>query len=247
MTSKSFLIKDLLALPEGQPQRSPIKPPPLPPVSRDRRRIRRVRTVFSEAQLIGLERRFDRQKYLSTPDRAGLAAALGLSQLQVKTWYQNRRMKWKKQVLEGGAVHAPTKPKGRPRKDEIPSLESLEAAGLLRRYPDDEESVPEHHHHAHQSAVSQSDDQLDDEEDQDLIVDDSVSMCSEDNHQCGESNMAAAQFSSEDEQQQQNEEVQRRALWLLASVTVLNPAVVAPCWNFNATRPPNLYPHIKFH
>ena len=47
---------------------------------------------------MGLERRFDMQKYLSTPDRAELARALGLTQLQVKTWYQNRRMKWKKQV-----------------------------------------------------------------------------------------------------------------------------------------------------
>ncbi|RWS23428.1 homeobox protein H40-like protein [Leptotrombidium deliense] len=48
---------------------------------------------------MGLERRFDSQKYLSTPDRAELARALGLTQLQVKTWYQNRRMKWKKQVM----------------------------------------------------------------------------------------------------------------------------------------------------
>lgn len=62
------------------------------------RKLRRNRTVFTELQLMGLERRFDSQKYLSTPDRADLARALGLSQLQVKTWYQNRRMKWKKQV-----------------------------------------------------------------------------------------------------------------------------------------------------
>ena len=47
---------------------------------------------------MGLEKRFSGQKYLSNPERAGLAKALGLSQIQVKTWYQNRRMKWKKQV-----------------------------------------------------------------------------------------------------------------------------------------------------
>ncbi len=50
-------------------------------------------------QLIGLEKRFENQKYLSTPDRIQLAESLGLSQLQVKTWYQNRRMKWKKKVF----------------------------------------------------------------------------------------------------------------------------------------------------
>ena len=49
-----------------------------------------------DMQLIGLEKRFENQKYLSTPDRIQLAEYLGLSQLQVKTWYQNRRMKWKK-------------------------------------------------------------------------------------------------------------------------------------------------------
>lgn len=54
--------------------------------------------MFTELQLMGLERRFDKQKYLSTPDRIELAESLGLSQIQVKTWYQNRRMKWKKQV-----------------------------------------------------------------------------------------------------------------------------------------------------
>ncbi|NWY56960.1 BAX1B protein, partial [Chionis minor] len=59
---------------------------------------RRSRTVFTELQLMGLEKRFEKQKYLSTPDRIDLAESLGLSQLQVKTWYQNRRMKWKKIV-----------------------------------------------------------------------------------------------------------------------------------------------------
>ncbi|CAG5120909.1 unnamed protein product, partial [Candidula unifasciata] len=61
------------------------------------KKCRRSRTVFTELQLLGLEKRFEGQKYLSTPDRLDLAESLGLSQIQVKTWYQNRRMKWKKQ------------------------------------------------------------------------------------------------------------------------------------------------------
>ncbi|UJR26943.1 hypothetical protein I4U23_008251 [Adineta vaga] len=90
------------------------------------RRCRRTRTVFSDAQLIGLEKRFETQKYLSTPDRIELADMLHLSQLQVKTWYQNRRMKWKKQVLQQGCKEAPTKPKGRPKKNSIPSYAELQ-------------------------------------------------------------------------------------------------------------------------
>lgn len=87
---------------------------------------RRSRTIFTELQLMGLEKKFQRQKYLSTPDRLDLAQSLGLTQLQVKTWYQNRRMKWKKMVLKGGQ-EAPTKPKGRPKKNSIPTTEEIEA------------------------------------------------------------------------------------------------------------------------
>ncbi|NWS27643.1 BARX2 protein, partial [Polioptila caerulea] len=87
---------------------------------------RRSRTIFTEMQLMGLEKKFQKQKYLSTPDRLDLAQSLGLTQLQVKTWYQNRRMKWKKMVLKGGQ-EAPTKPKGRPKKNSIPTSEEIEA------------------------------------------------------------------------------------------------------------------------
>lgn len=56
------------------------------------RKMRRNRTVFTELQLMGLERRFDSQKYLSTPDRADLARVLGLTQLQV--WLSNISSTW---------------------------------------------------------------------------------------------------------------------------------------------------------
>ena len=46
-------------------------------------RRRKARTVFSDQQLNGLEKRFESQKYLSTPERVELANSLGLSETQV--------------------------------------------------------------------------------------------------------------------------------------------------------------------
>ncbi|VDM97725.1 unnamed protein product, partial [Onchocerca ochengi] len=48
-----------------------------------------------------LEATFDKQKYLSVQDRMDLAQRMGLSDTQVKTWYQNRRTKWKRQAAVG--------------------------------------------------------------------------------------------------------------------------------------------------
>jgi hypothetical protein len=59
-------------------------------------RYRRERTVFTQTQLRAFEKKFESQKYLTTQERYELARNLGLSALQVKTWFQNRRMKWKK-------------------------------------------------------------------------------------------------------------------------------------------------------
>lgn len=61
------------------------------------RKPRRRRTAFTHSQLAFLERKFRCQKYLSVADRSDVADALNLSETQVKTWYQNRRTKWKRQ------------------------------------------------------------------------------------------------------------------------------------------------------
>ncbi|KAM3599112.1 uncharacterized protein V6R79_000193 [Siganus canaliculatus] len=62
---------------------------------------RKARTAFTDHQLAQLERSFERQKYLSVQDRMELAASLNLTDTQVKTWYQNRRTKWKRQTAVG--------------------------------------------------------------------------------------------------------------------------------------------------
>jgi len=54
--------------------------------------------VFTDLQLRVLEKTFAEQKYLDTSSRSKLAQTLALNETQVKTWFQNRRMKWKKET-----------------------------------------------------------------------------------------------------------------------------------------------------
>ncbi|NWZ46089.1 VEX1 protein, partial [Haliaeetus albicilla] len=60
----------------------------------------RPRTKFSAAQLQELERSFREQRYIGLNEKRRLAAALNLSQSQIKTWFQNRRMKFKRQTQD---------------------------------------------------------------------------------------------------------------------------------------------------
>lgn len=48
------------------------------------KKMRKPRTIYSSLQLQQLNRRFQRTQYLALPERAELAASLGLTQTQVR-------------------------------------------------------------------------------------------------------------------------------------------------------------------
>ncbi|XP_055324519.1 homeobox protein ceh-30 [Sitodiplosis mosellana] len=59
---------------------------------------RKPRQAYSVKQLEKLENEFKQDKYLSVSKRMELSKTLNLTEVQIKTWFQNRRTKWKKQL-----------------------------------------------------------------------------------------------------------------------------------------------------
>ncbi|XP_028170701.1 homeobox protein Hox-A3-like [Ostrinia furnacalis] len=61
---------------------------------------KRNRTAFTSHQMVELEQEYARARYLDRTRRIELSTILGLNQRTVKIWFQNRRMKEKKDRLE---------------------------------------------------------------------------------------------------------------------------------------------------
>ncbi|XP_061440246.1 homeobox protein HMX1 [Rhineura floridana] len=98
-------------------------------------RKKKTRTVFSRSQVFQLESTFDVKRYLSSSERAGLAASLHLTETQVKIWFQNRRNKWKRQLAAD--LEAANLPHAAQRIVRVPILyhENSQAGSALGCFP----------------------------------------------------------------------------------------------------------------
>ena len=63
-------------------------------------RKKKQRPLFSQHQIQTMEKDFAKQRYVTEERRAQLALEVNLTETQVKTWFQNRRTKWKKETKD---------------------------------------------------------------------------------------------------------------------------------------------------
>nr|XP_010949928.1 homeobox protein CDX-2 [Camelus bactrianus] len=73
-----------------------VSPPQYPDYGVKTRTKDKYRVVYTDHQRLELEKEFHYSRYITIRRKAELAATLGLSERQVKIWFQNRRAKERK-------------------------------------------------------------------------------------------------------------------------------------------------------
>ncbi|KAK5881010.1 hypothetical protein CesoFtcFv8_021861 [Champsocephalus esox] len=115
-----------------------------------------------KSTLQALHQRFQETQYLALPERADLAAKMGLTQTQVKIWFQNKRSKYKKIMKHGSGSegeHLHSTSSISPCSPGHPQLWEVSMANKgAQMHPNNYMNTfghwyPNHHHHPHQDAM----------------------------------------------------------------------------------------------